>query len=203
MPDFLPIKDAELQAWLANFASGVTKDAELLGFTTADVKNLEDRVTEFADSVGNVNVGKTAFEAAVVTKQTTRSLTEAEVRELVRRIQANPNVDNAVRVNLGITVKSDARTSTPPTTPTDVIVQPLSNGVNLLVWSRNTNKPNTQFLIECKSPAADGWAFVAVNTKTRFSHTGQTHGPPLLYRITAQRAEQGSLPSEPVMVYGK
>lgn len=181
----------------------MTKDAEPLGFSPADVKNLEGCVTEFADSVSSVNAGKTAFEAAVAAKQTTRGLTETEVRELVRRIQANPNVDNAIRVSLGITVKSDVRTSTAPATPTDVLVQPLASGVNVLTWNRNANKPNTQFLIECKAPTADAWAFVAVTTRMRFSHTGQTPGAPFLYRITAQRAEQSSLPSEPVMVYGK
>lgn len=203
MPNYLPAKDADLQGWLTNFLAAVKQDAALLGLSPADVGNLESRVDDFSSRLGSVSAGKTTFESAVAAKTTARGLTETDVREYVRRIQANPDVDNALKVSLGITVRSDTRSTTPPTTPTGVLAQPFASGVNLLEWNRNNNKPGTQFVIECKPPLAETWVFAAVSTKTRFSHTGQTPGAALLYRITAQRGGESSMPSEAVMVYGK
>ncbi len=203
MPNYLPAKDADLQGWLTNFLAVVQQDAALLGLSAADVGNLQSRVTDFTTSLGSVNAGKTAFESAVAAKTSVRGLTETDVRDYVRRIQANPNVDNALKVSLGITVRSDTRSATAPATPTSLLAQPFASGVNLLEWNRNANKPGTQFVIECKPPLAEAWGFVAVTTKTRFSHTGQTPGAALLYRITAQRGDESSIPSEAVMVYGK
>ena len=43
---------------------------------------------------------------------------------------------------------------------------------------------------------------IGTTPKTRFDHTGQTPGVKAVYRVTAERADMSSIPSQSVTAYG-
>ena len=92
--------------------------------------------------------------------------------------------------------------SEPTAQPTSLLASPDSSGVNSLAWNRNGNKPATTFVIEAMLGASTTFEQIGTTTKTRFDHTGQTPGVKATYRVTAERADISSLPSQSVTVYG-
>jgi len=202
MPDYLPTTDSEFQTWAANFTSVVQANLTALGLSATEIGALDNVVDEFATRLSSTNTSRIALEAAVQAKKTARVQAERDIRGLVQRIQANPNVSDTLKASLGVTVRENTRSSTPPVMPIGVMAQPFATGMNVLTWDRSANKSGTQFVIECKAPSAGAWTFIGVTTKTKYSHAGQTPGVALLYRIIAQRGDQTSAPSEAVMVYG-
>jgi len=66
----------------------------------------------------------------------------------VRKIKANPAVTNALKAQLGITVKDTIVSPVIPVPPTLLIVRGLDSGTNVLNWNRKGNKPLVQFMVE-------------------------------------------------------
>jgi hypothetical protein len=74
--------------------------------------------------------------------------------------------------------------------------------LNILKWKRNDNKPNTVFIIECRSGAASNeWMQIGVTQRTAFEHRLPKAGEQCLYRVYAARNEQNSPYSNEAIVY--
>ena len=97
MPDYIPSPDGDFDAWQNNFITYASANAAALGLDPLiDIPPL------------------TAAQAARQAKDAARGGLEGVIRPLVARLQASPEVDDAERQALGITVRD--------TIPTDVEV---------------------------------------------------------------------------------
>lgn len=71
----------------------------------------------------------------------------------------------------------------------------------MLKWSRNGNRPGTQYRIEAKINGATIWGLVDMVTLAKYDHAGQIPGVSATYRVIAKRNIQQSAPSGEASVY--
>ena len=116
MADYIPGPDASFQAWQSNFVTYANANLAALGLTAADMAPITAAqggwATAFPAHVAAVNAAK----AAKQTKDEARAAYVAVIRPLVRRLQAAPQVSDAERAALGITVRQEPGPIGPPTT---------------------------------------------------------------------------------------
>jgi hypothetical protein len=201
--DFIPTADLDYQAWLVNFATVANANLIALGLVAGDMTPVTTGQTAFNAAIPDVVTKRQAFEQAVQNKKTTRKTSVTSVRVVVRKIQANPAVTNALKAQLGITVRDILPTPILPTPPLELVARGLDSGTNILNWRRGDNKPSMKFVIEAKIGTAAAWSLVDVVTATRFSHLGQTPGVPVVYRVRARRGSDVSEPSNEASVYAE
>lgn len=197
--DFIPSDDGNLVNWYSNFAQQCDSYSTILGLTAAEVTAIENNASSFDTAWKTSGAAKQAAKEAVAQKDTVRRNVVSAARALAREFKTNPAVTPAIQAALGIT------TTTPPiavTPVTDVIGVGQSNGVNQLSWNRNGNRSGTTFVVEYRIGNAGDWNFAGVTTRSKFSHTGQTPGQEVWYRIISSRAGVNSVPSDPEAVYG-
>src|SRR4051794_14431924 len=112
--DFFPRRDAEAAQWTSHFAAKIQADFAALGLTEAQCDAYAVVQEAFRVAVQRVNCHATNSTSAVFEKNTLRSEVEAQTRLLARIIRANPNVDSATRVGLGLSISEDGRRSRAP-----------------------------------------------------------------------------------------
>lgn len=201
MPDFIPTQDLDLQAWLVNFVTVTNANLAPLGLVAADLTPITTGQTALSTAITDTIAKRAAFENAVQNKATQRRTTVTSVRTLVRRVQANPTVSNALKAQLGITVRDASPSASAPVPPVELTVRGLDTGTNVLTWKRGGNRQGTQYVIEARLGTATAWTLVDVVTATRFNHIDQTPGVRARYRIRARRAGQTSEPGPEASVY--
>lgn len=202
MPDFIPKNDTEFAAWLANFNTIANANLAALGLVAADVTANVTNTTTLNTAIATNVTAQAAALAATQGKKTARRTVELSSRTLARRIQANPAVSNALKEQLGLTVRNSPPTAIVPVAPADLVVSGSDSGVNLLQWKGNGNKSGTQYLIETKIGAATQWTITDVTTKAKYSHVSQTPGVKAMYRVRAKRGDVLSGYSNEAIVYG-
>ncbi len=209
MSGYLPTKDLQLQQWLANFVQVATENEPALGLIPADLAPIALEQSQFTASVSATQDAKINYETAVKTKAGVHKSLTKSVRTVVKKIQGNPSVPASLKTSLGINAGGGARTKTAPITPTTLVATPQATGVNTLAWNKSGNKTATQYVVYAKAltpgasiTAETGWTMVGQTTRSKFDHVGVTPGQPLAYKVVAARANQASLPSAPVTVYG-
>jgi hypothetical protein len=116
MADYLPGPDADFQAWVTNFVTYANANLAALGLTAADLTPITTNQTTFNTGFAAHIAAKAAAVAARENKDDARSGLTAVVRPLVRRLQASPQVSDAEKAALGITVASEPTPIGPPTT---------------------------------------------------------------------------------------
>ena len=200
--DYLPKPDAAFQAWLANFVAVAVANKEQLALTTQDVTALNGVQSSFAANFAALKTAQAAAKGATSTKDASRKGANNEARLLVRRFQSIPTLNATLKNQLGINPRTNKPTHPDPAQPTKLTVTPDASGVNRLQWNRAGNKPTTTFVIEAMLGAATSFEQIGTTTKTKFDHTGQTPGVKATYRVTAERADMSSLPSQSVTAYG-
>ena len=199
--DYLPRGKKELSAWIANFNTTASAQMASLGLTAADITALNGVQTNLNTSIAGVTTAKASLKAAAQTETVATKSLNNTVRGIVRRIQSNPAVTSTQKAQLGINPRTNIRTKTPPTTPTELVGEGFSTGVNSLKWKRNGNIAGTVFLIEAQTGTGN-FSAVGSTLTTKFEHKGQTPGAKIAYRVTASRGGLLSVPSLAVTLYG-
>ena len=87
------------------------------------------------------------------------------------------------------------------TQPLALVASADGNGNIELRWKRNGNSAGTTFLIEYRLTATAAWSILGSTTKAKFFHTSAP-GSYIEFRVTAQRADNESLPSTSVVLWG-
>ncbi|MCC6361272.1 MAG: hypothetical protein IT450_21245 [Phycisphaerales bacterium] len=123
MADYLPGPDADFQAWVANFVTYANANLIALGLTAGDMTPITTGQTAFNTDFADHVAAKAAAMAARQAKDDARAALTAAIRPLVRRLQAAPQVDDAERAALGITVRQNPAPIGPPTTAPLVSVE--------------------------------------------------------------------------------
>lgn len=116
MADYLPGPDADYQAWVNNFVTYATANMAALGLVAADLTPVSTAQTAFISGFADHIAARAAAQAAKQAKDQARRDLTAAIRPLVRRLQASPQVNDAEREALGITVAQTPGTIGPPTT---------------------------------------------------------------------------------------
>lgn len=202
MPDFIPINDNSFAAWLGNFNTVAENNLAALGLTQADLTPGAQAKSDFDEALTANVAAQAAAVAATSAKNNSRRQAEQITRVLARRIQANPAVPASVKEQLGLNVGSPISAPVVPAPPAALVVNGFDNGTNALVWKPGGNKSGTQYVIEAKIGGASAWQLLDVTTRTKWSHTGQRPGVPVLYRICARRGGMSSGCSNEAVVYG-
>ena len=117
MPDYLPSSDPEFIAWMQNFITYATTNAPVLGLAVADLTPIQNQHASLQTSYSDFIAAQALTAGKRQTKDDERVVLEKMVRPVVARLQSSPNVTDAHRHSLGITVRSTAHTAAPtPTT---------------------------------------------------------------------------------------
>jgi len=201
--DYLPARDLELNEWLENFIAVAGANLAALGLTNAEVNSVSIAQVSFEGNLADVNTAKKNYESAVEAKNTGKRVAVNLVRPLVKRIQAKAGVSNALKAQLGITVRDTEPTPIEPVPPVNLIVTGLPSGTNALDWKRGGNAPGTQFVVEYRMSDSNQWQMADVVTRTRYQHTNQRPGIAMVYRVRARRGTQVSEPSNEATVYAE
>jgi len=201
--DYIPSNDAAAQAWANNFLTVANASLPALGLVADDTAPIAAAKSAFDAALSDVAAKKSAYEAAVANKNTRRKSLDDAVRPVVRKIQATVGVPNSLKANLRITVRGASAPPSAPVPPVNLVARGLDTGTNTLAWARSANRVGTQFVIEAKVNNAATWSLVDVITVTRYAHTGQQPGVPIVYRVRARRGKESSDPSNEASVYAE
>ena len=111
MADYIPAADYEFQSWANNLLGYANDHLVELGLTASDVSDLLAMQTDFDDRITAHSAARTAAQSARQAKDDSRDAFKSAIRQFVRGLQASPDVDDAERAGLGITVmeKTHAR----------------------------------------------------------------------------------------------
>lgn len=196
----IPAQDSLYGPWITTFASVATANITALNMTSGQALALTGLATAFTDALEDSTAKKAASQGAVATKDLIRSVSEESFRASAKLINANLGVSAELKAELGISVTPSVVTPVAP--PTELVALGYDTGFNKLTWKRNGNMAGTTFLIEYRLGGSATWNFVAVTGKTKYMHPGQTPGIEITYRVTAQRDDLQSMPSNQSTLYG-
>jgi hypothetical protein len=108
MANYIPGSDSGFDEWVDNFLTYATPRMEAMGFTDADLLDVSTAAPLWKTALNNQIMWKAQAQAATVTKDESRADLEQKIRALVNRLQAGPDVTDADRAGLGITVRGMA-----------------------------------------------------------------------------------------------
>lgn len=105
--------------WLTNFVAVVTAHAEEFAIEPSVLASLTNSRLDWNAAHSQAVTTRTAYGAAVQTKDSALAAVTPQVRSMVRQLQANPNVTDAMKRELGITIPSPSIMPAPitPTRP--------------------------------------------------------------------------------------
>ena len=96
--------DGDFHIWQNNFVTYVNAHLADLGLVAGDVAPINAAQATWTTDYPAHAAAQTAAQAARQAKDDARAGLEGAIRPLVRRLQASPDVDNAERAAMGITV---------------------------------------------------------------------------------------------------
>ncbi len=120
MPDYLPGPDNDFTSWTDNFVAYANANLAALGLVAGDMVPVASANTDWKTSLADHVAAAAAAKSARQTKDEMRATLEGLIRPLVKRLQASPEVDNAERQSLGITVPDTI--STPVGAPSSTLI---------------------------------------------------------------------------------
>lgn len=209
MADFIPASDADLITWATNFSTTVDDNLTATGILTAEQEAFAALVTAFQTALTNHAAMQTSAQAATQTKNTARAALVDAARSMARRIQAKPDVTDALRADLGITIPSSNQTAVgAPTTRPVLSVQTgnrLQHVINFQDETTPTSRAKPAGVLGCEiyryvgttAPTSnDQYSFLSLDTATPFiANFSESDGGKTAYylgRWTNRAGDKGS-----------
>ena len=118
---FLPRTEPELLGWGNRFSARIQQVPDDLGITTAMAIQHAALNASWAEAYETANNRLTRSPVNIELKNAAKNAMVASARELVRMIQAYPPVTDAVRLELGITVRDADPQPSPPVTSSPLV----------------------------------------------------------------------------------
>jgi hypothetical protein len=181
MSDYIPTSDADFDAWQKNFVDYVAANAAALSITPAQLTSLQGQQTDWGVKFPTSNAKQAEANSAVQGKNDSRSLYQDFIRSLVNVMQSSPEVTDAQRQSLGITVRSTTRTAVGPPVSRPVATvdtsQRLQHTVNFVDESMPASRAKPAGVQGCEiwtkvgEPAPAGPAdvhYLALDTRTPY-----------------------------------
>jgi hypothetical protein len=194
------MSDSQLIAWMDNFYTVTQAAPAQYGVTAEQVGAVKTKADDLRDKMAARQTAEDAAKAAVSAQKASRDSAVPDVSYLNTIIKANPNISDADKEAAGIDLRKPA-SKTPPVRPENLVANGFEDGRNVLKWERAGNKPNTQFIIECKADGETGFSYLATVTETKYENRGATPGKRCTYRVKAQRNGEESTYSNEAIVY--
>lgn len=123
MADYIPSNDAEFNTWQTNFLDYVNANLAALGLEHADLTPFGAAQTGWATAYTAHVAAQATAQGASQTKKSARESYEQLLRVLVKRLQSQPNVSDAHRAGMGVSIRETTRTplGAPETRPVATI----------------------------------------------------------------------------------
>jgi hypothetical protein len=135
---YIPNKQANFTAWLANFSTLITASPNTYGLVTSDAVTIAGLNSAWVAAYTPVTSGSTKTPAAVSNKNSVEVSVKAQIRVYAQQIGNNPGVTSANKIALGLNPKTSTPSPvTAPTTNPVLTVQSASAG-SLIVRYRDS-----------------------------------------------------------------
>ena len=125
--DYLPTREADLVQWSSTFGAYITANAAAVGLSAAQATAYNGLQVAFSDAWALANANATRTPSSIETKDGAKDALISGpdgIRALVPIVQAFPGTTNAMRRDMGLTVRDSEPTPVPaPTLPPDLAVQ--------------------------------------------------------------------------------
>ncbi len=200
--DFIPDGDKSLPPYLTNLTTYASANLAALGLVAGDITPISGGASAYQTALNNVTAAQDAYKQALLSKDAAKKTVVNNVRVLARKVQGNAAVTPAQKAALGFNPRTGERVNHKVYTPVNLIATPATDGTNSLKWKPGLNAAGTIYIIEMSYGKTDDWVYVTSVTAKRFVHRKQKPGVLVFYRVTAQRGDQKSEPSNPASVYG-
>lgn len=151
--DYVPSADADFDIWQQNFYTYINAHLAELGLTAAELTPLTTAQTSWQNAFSSNIAAQAAALGARQGKDTARDSFESLTRAFVRRVQAIPNVTDAARASMNITVAQGRASATPPTSRPVVNVntdQRLRHTINFVDETTPTSKAKPDGVTGCE-----------------------------------------------------
>ncbi len=188
--------DSELMAAAPNFVALANTNKLVLNMSAADVTELQTVVTAFSNQYTAWIAARAALKNSFDTKQASKAALKALVNRWAKAFRANPAVPNPLLAQLLVAPHAPKRSTQVAHQPLGFIGTSTYLGAINLRWSRNGNKPGTQFLVEYRLTPTGSWLTAGTTLKSKFSYQSQP-GKFIEFRIKAVRSGTISAPSAP------
>ncbi len=127
MPDYIPARDGDFDTWQNTFLTYAAANVAALGLEVGDITALGNLQTTWTTNYAAQQAALAAAEGATAAKSSAKAGYVTSIREVVARIQANPDVTNTQRQALGITVRDTEPSPIPVPTEVPVGIVDTSN----------------------------------------------------------------------------
>lgn len=101
---YIPPNDLEFVAWMNNFLTVLNANLATFGLVANDLTPLTNARNDFQTKLGNFQSAQTALRTASEAKKDSRSVAESLFRQMAQRINRHPNMTDALRAQLGLSV---------------------------------------------------------------------------------------------------
>lgn len=142
--DYIPRDKAARAAWLANFATKLDDNKTKLSMTDAQVASVTNLQAALVIAQQDVANAKSAYDAALVAADTADEAATEAARIRVRMIQADPNVLDSVRAELGIPIRDTTPTAPAPLTSRPVLTVDFSQRSQHILEYRDSETPTSR-----------------------------------------------------------
>jgi hypothetical protein len=198
MADYIPETDAEFDTWFNNFMTVLDKKKAALGLAASDMTSLTAELSGWNADYPAFVTARSAQAAATQTKNQRRTSSKAMVRKFVRTLQNNPNVTDADRAELDITIPDSTHTrSAVPTTRPVLIIdtsQSLQHGLDFFDEMTPNSRAKPEDVMGCEISHQigvpepldpDEMRILAIDTATPYIATfkGEDAGKTVYYRL--------------------
>ena len=138
MKDYMPREDAAFSEWSNVFINYAVTNAVLLGLTPAEVTAIQNLETQWQIDYNAAFQARMVAKSTTTAKNATRKQTEQYLRQLVRRIQANPAITDADRNAMNINIRDTEKTPSPiPAEVPMMLIDFSRRNVHLVHWGPN------------------------------------------------------------------
>lgn len=134
LPPYVPVKDAGLDAWAANFSTLLTANPTLYGQSAGTAVTVAAAYASWHAAYLLVTSPLTKTAATVSAKNTQRVSLLANVRPVAQSISLNPAVASSDKVAIGVNPRTS--TPTPITPPTSYPIVSIQAGAALQLYVR-------------------------------------------------------------------
>lgn len=198
----MPAQDQALLAWAVHLHSVANTNAAALGLSGTTLTDLMAFITNFDVALQDHLFTQSEAKAKTAAKKAASNAMTEFIRQVVRAINGHPGVSDALKIELGIKHPPEPMPEQPEP-PIDLVAKLDGFGTVRLSWKRGANRSGTTFWVESRDYDSAEWTFVSSTLATRFQVVGLEPGRATAYRVVARRANQTSVPSNPVFVYAQ
>ena len=162
MADFMPKQDDQLVTWLVNFQAKIATHGPVLGLTAAQVTALQDRSARVVSAIQAVASAQSALQAAVRTKETSKTTELPMLRGELNQLKANPSITDAQLADLNIVGTSSA--FDPDNFRPDIIAEVVSGQVRIKFKKLGADGIN----LYSRLSGQTAWTFLARDTNSPY-----------------------------------